>query len=357
MPFSRPTLADLVKQISTDIAANLDGASASLRRSVLGVLSRVYAGALYGVYGFISWIAKQVFPDTAEGENLRRWASIWGVSPKPAWPATGNVTFTGEIGAFVEAGTLLQRSDGVEYATQADLTLTAPTGTVAIEAVEGGATGNLDEGAILSLASPITSLQSAATVAAGGLVLGSDAESDASLLTRLLDRIQTPPHGGNAADYKTWTLDKDAHGIEVTRAWVSPLELGIGTVTVRFMMDDSYGDGIPQAADVTAVAAYIEQQRPVTADVTVVAPVAVPIAFEISGLVPGDAATKTAIEAELRDLIRREAEPGGVLLITHIQEAISIAAGEYDHELVAPAANVVSDIGEISTFGSMTWSE
>ena len=59
----------------------------------------------------------------------------------------------------------------------------------------------------------------------------------------------------------------------------------------------------------------------------------------------------------MRDLIRREAEPGGVLLITHIQEAISIAAGEYDHELVAPAANVVSDIGEISTFGSMTWSE
>ena len=356
MPFSRPTLADLVKQISSDIASNLDGASASVRRSVLGVLSRAFAGALHGIYGFISWIAKQAFPDSAEKANLRRWASIWGVVAKPAWPAAGNYTFTGEIGSVIEKDTVLQRSDGVEYITLSELELVSTTGTVAIEAVVGGAAGNLSEGATLSLMSPISGVQTSGVIASGGLTQGSDEETDGSLLTRLLDRIQSPPHGGSKADYSTWTKDKEAHGIDVTRVWPSPLELGLGTVTVRFMMDNTYGDGIPQPTDVAAVAAYIETQRPVTADMTVLAPVANPLNYEISGLVPGDAATKAAIEAELRDLHRREAVPGGTLLITHIREAISNSAGEYDHTLVSPTENEVVDIGEISTFGTITWS-
>ena len=325
MPFSRPTLADLVSQITSDIKSNLDGSSAWLRR-------------------------------TAEKANLRRWASIWGVKAKPAWPASGNYTFTGEIGSVIEKDTVLQRADAFEYITLAETELEATTGTVAIEAVVGGVSGNLAEGATLSLVSPISGVQTSGVVAAGGLTQGSDEEKDPSLLARLLDRIQSPPHGGNKDDYETWTKDKDAHGIDVTRAWPVPLELGLGTVTVRFMMDNTYGDGIPQPADVAAVAAYIESERPVTADVTVLAPVAKPLNYNISGLVPGDAATKAAIEAELRDLHRREAVPGGTLLITHIREAISISAGEYDHTLVAPTENEVADIGEISTFGTITWS-
>ena len=53
-------------------------------------------------------------------------------------------------------------------------------------------------------------------------------------------------------------------------------------MTVRLMMDNTYVDGIPFAADVTAVQTYIDARRPVTADVTVAAPVAVPLDFTIS---------------------------------------------------------------------------
>ncbi|MDX9862130.1 MAG: hypothetical protein RBS99_14555, partial [Rhodospirillales bacterium] len=63
-----------------------------------------------------------------------------------------------------------------------------------------------------------------------------------------------------------------------------------------------------------------------------------------------------AIEAEIRDLLRREAEPGGTILLSHIREAISIAAGEYDHALAAPAADLAHDTGEIAVFGGITWS-
>jgi uncharacterized phage protein gp47/JayE len=151
-------------------------------------------------------------------------------------------------------------------------------------------------------------------------------------------------------------LDNESHGLAVTRAWPYPQEMGAGTVTVRFMMDDSYADGIPLAADVTALQAFIDDARPVTATLYVVAPIAEPIAFEIAGLNPGTQAVKDAVEAELRDLIRREAEPEGTIPLTHFTEAISIAAGEFDHDLVSPAADVSPGTGKISTFGGITWS-
>ena len=360
MPFQRPTLTDLQTQIAADIESRLPGADSQLRRSFLGVLSRAFTGSLHGLYGYLDFTSKQVFPDTAESEFLDRWAGIWGVTRKPAWPTSGTVTFTGTNGSVIPADTDLRRGDGALYQTRAEGTIAGGTVSVAVRAVTPGATGNADVGTTINLVVPIAGVQSAGTVTddgnGGGLTLGSDEETDTSLLSRLLTRIRRPPHGGARHDYVGWALDKESHGLAVTRAWDYGLELGLGTVTVRFMMDDAYADGIPLAADVTTVQTYIDQLRPVTADVTVVAPVAVPLDFEISGLTPATQDVKDAIEAELKDLIRREAKPGGTLLISHIREAISIAAGENDHVLVAPAADVVSATGRIVTFGGITWS-
>lgn len=344
MPFSRPTLTQINEQIGSDIESRLPGADSQLRRSFLSVIGRALAGALHGIYGFGDYVSRQVFPDSAETEILDRWGGVWGIARKPAWPASGNVDFTGTNGVVIPEGTVLQRGDEAEFETTAEATIAGGTATAGVVASEAGEAGNADVGTTLSLVSPIAGLQSTAAVAAGGLVLGSDEETDESLRARIIARIQQPPHGGADFDYLGWALDKESHGLDVTRAWVFPQELGLGTVTVRFMMDDAYDDGIPLAADVTALQAFVDSVRPVTADVTVAAPVAAALDFEISGLDPATQAVKDAIVAELQDLIRREAEPGGTILISHIREAISIAAGEVDHVLVSPAADVVFDV-------------
>ena len=62
-----------------------------------------------------------------------------------------------------------------------------------------------------------------------------------------------------------------------------------------------------------------------------------------------------AVEAELADLIRRESEPGGTLLVSHIREAISTSAGETDHVLTSPTADVVEQATEIATYGMTTF--
>jgi uncharacterized phage protein gp47/JayE len=311
---------------------------------------------LHTAFDFLTWISRQPLPDTADEEILERWSAIWGVTRRPAVAATGNVTLTGTNGSVIPAATVLQRTDGAEFATASEVTVASGSATVAVTAAVAGSAGNTEAAVSVSLVSPVSGVDSSGVVAAGGLTLGAETETDASLRARVIARIQQPPHGGASFDYLAWALDQDAHEIEVTNAWVYPLELGLGTVTVRFMMYDTYADGIPQSADVTAVQTLIDSVRPVCSAVTVAAPVAQVTDFEISGLFPSTAAVKAAIEAELQDLFRREAEPGGTVLISHIREAISIAAGESDHALVTPSANVTTSTGNIATVGSFTWS-
>jgi uncharacterized phage protein gp47/JayE len=348
--FSRPSLQNLIDRAQGDIEAGLPGADARLRRSNLNVLAGLIAGVSHGLHGHIAWLADQVIPDTAEVEYLDRWATLWLDQPrKAAAAAAGNVTFTGTSGTLVPAGTSLIRADGIEYATDADATLSAGTVTAAVTAVEAGAAGNAIAGVAVTLTTPIAGVTSAATVASGGLVGGSDTESDDDLRARLLARLKEAPHGGASFDYVTWALEVAG----VSRAWVYPQELGIGTVTVRFVRDDD-ASIIPDAAEVASVQDYIDARRPVTADVTVVAPVAVPLDFTIA-VTPNTAAVKAAVQAELTDLLRREAEPGGTILLSHIREAISIAAGETNYTMTAPAADVTHTTGQMATMGTITW--
>lgn len=353
MSFARPTLQTLIDRIIADINARLPGADARLPYSNLNVLAFAEGGAVHGLYGFIDWLSQQILPDTADAQHLDRWCSIWGVTRKSAAPATGNVTFTGTTGATVPVGTLMQRADGQQYQTTAVGTLAGGTATVAAVAVTAGLAGTSTAGTNLNLVSPLTGVNAAATVATGGLTGSADVETDDALRARLLARIQQPPQGGSASDYVTWALQVAG----VTRAWVYPGELGAGTVTLRFVRDND-GTGaaiIPDAGEVAAVQAYIDALRPVTAQLTVVAPTAVPLNFQITGLTPGTSAVQAAVQAELQDLLLREATPGGTILLSHIRAAISQATGETDYNLVSPAANVINTTGNMSTMGSITW--
>lgn len=351
MPFSRPTLKTLVDRAVADINARLPEGDARLSMNILNVLAYVNGGAANGLYGYLDWLSNQILPDTAEQEFLYRWAGIWGITPKDAAPATGSVTLAGSNGATVPAGTLLQRADGQQFQTTADATVAAGTATASVVAVKAGAAGNTAAAGAVSLVSPVAGIAPAATVAAPGLTGGADVETDAALRMRLLARIQSPPHGGAANDYIGWALEVAG----VTRAWVYPGELGAGTVTVRFVRDNDAGGIIPNAGAVAAVQAYLDARRPVTAQLTVVAPVAVPVNIQIQALSPNTGAVQAAIQAELADLLLREAVPGGTIYLSHIRAAISAAAGEANHVLVSPNADVVSATGAMSTMGAITW--
>lgn len=348
MPYSRPTLPEVIARVRADVISRL-AQDDVLRRSDAEVYARVVAALTHGLYGYIDWLSRQLIYDTAEGEILDRWASIWLTVPrKPAASATGTVTLTGQVGAVVPAGAPLQALDGVQYLTTGATTFTGTSVVANIEALVPAAAGNRVAGQTLTLVTPVAGVQPGALASA--LVGGADMETDEALRVRLISRIQTPPHGGSAADYVAWALEVPG----VTRAWCYPLELGAGTVTLRFMRDNDSGSAIPDAGEIAAVLAYINASKPVTAQLTVVAPVATPQNFTIA-VTPNTPAVRQAVQEELADLFRREAVPGGTLLISRIRAAISAAAGESNYVMTVPAADVVLTTGLISTLGVITW--
>ncbi|NBB17561.1 baseplate J protein [Caulobacter sp. SLTY] len=349
MSWTRPTLSELIGRVETDLVGRLNGGLAAVRRSIERVVARVLAGVAHEMYGRLEEASRQLFPDTATGVHLERWAGVWQVVRKPAESASGPVVLTGTNGTEVPTGTRLQREDGAEYLTTADAEVAGGEVTLDVEAVVAGLAGNAEAGTPISLVSPIGGVSSEGVVDTGGLGGGVDQEADAALRTRLNERIREQPAGGSDADYKRWA--KEVPG--VTRAWVFPNRGGLGKVGVTFVRDGE-DDIIPSGGELTAVEDYIEPRRPVTAELVVFAPT--PVALNpVIGLTPDTAEVRAAVEAELKDLLAREAAVGADLLLTHIAEAISIAAGETDHELASPTADVAVDPEEIVVLGTIDW--
>ncbi|MCP3653318.1 MAG: baseplate J/gp47 family protein [Herbaspirillum sp.] len=350
MPFDRPNLRELVTRALADINGRLTGAEARLSVATLNVLAVVQSGAVDGLHGHLDWLADQLMIDRCDEDHLARYASIWKVPRKAAAPSAGFAAVNAFAALTVDAGTLIQRQDGVQYKTTAATNLAVGAGALPVVAVVAGTTGNAAAGIALNLVTPIDGLDSSMTVGPAGITDGAEQETVDAWRARLLERIQEPPNGGTKSDYAAWALEVQG----VTRAWVYPNEMGAGTVTVRFMRDNDTNP-IPDAAAVSAVAAHLETLRPVTAELIVTAPTAAPINFQFAQLNPNTSATREAIKAELADLLRREAIPGGTIKLSHIRAAISAAAGEDDYVLTAPAANVVNPVGSISTLGGFLW--
>lgn len=364
MPFNRPTLQDLIERVEGDLKGPL-GIVTVLRRSFIGVISRALAGLSHLQFGFLKFIEKQAFPDTAEDEFLEQWASIWGVDRNAATFAQFTVAVTGTDGTTIPVSTLYQRDDGVEYTTDDEQTIAGGIATLNLTAVLAGANGNLEVADEITIQSPIAGLESIGAVSAI-TTDGEDSESDESLRERLIDRIQQPPSGGAANDYIQWA--RDIAG--VTRAWVLPENTGPGTVSVA-IVEDAEDPITASGAKIIEVQDYIDDpsRRPVTANVTVFTPGLFEIDMEIE-LKPNTVAVQNAVTQEIQDMILRDAAvegaykaPGethtGEILLSRINEAISIAVGEEDHNIltintVSPA-NVVPGSNELAVLGTITW--
>lgn len=350
MAFQRPTLDQLIDRIQTDFISRLALVGAILRRSMVYVLSRVLAGAVHMLYGNLQFLSQQMFPDKSDLSYLIRQASIFGLAPLAPAFAHGTLTVTGTNGTTVPAGSLLRRSDGAEYVIDSDVTISSGTASPTVTAVVAGSLGTLTVSDVYSFESPIAGVNSTATVASSDIA-GTDAETTDAFRARLLFRMQNPPQGGNAADYVRWA--KQVAG--VTRAWCYPRELGAGTVVVRFMRDNDGGSGIPTGGEVTAVQNYIDALAPVTAVVTVAAPIAnvQPFTLHIS---PDNSTTRAAVQAELADLILRLGQPGGTIPLAQVETSVGNALGENGNfSISVPSGDITNATGYITTLGTVTF--
>ena len=352
MAFTLPSLEETRQQTSTDIESWLKGTEARTRRSTLGVIAFSQAGAVNGLHAHIDYLHRNFLPDEqADAEGVERWARRYGLWYRVATFAKGPVVVTGNSGAELPAGSLLQFTQDLVYATTSDIKLTGLSALVDVEAQTSGKASNLAAGARVTLLSPVPGISSVANVADTGIAGGEDAGDLDDLRAQVYRRMSEPPQGGSLADYETWAL---ASHVSITRAWATEHEQGAGSVTVRIVCDNNL-DPIPVRAVLDTCEAYIDLRRPAgRRSIYVVPPVATPVNYRIQ-VVPNTAQVRAAVEAELRDLHRREAQPGGSLLLSHIREVVSLAAGETDNSVLYPTENIVMGVGRLAVFGGIEW--
>lgn len=318
------------------------------------VLGAVWGGAVHLLYGYLDWLSRQIFATTAEREALLEKADLYGIFPVPAAFATGNVTANGTDGSSIPAETILRLDAATAYRVTTGQVIASGTATLPVAAVLAGVAANIPAGTSLTFETPIPGVNATAFAATGGIAGGVDEEGTEEVRDRLLLRLREPPEGGADQDYEAWALAVAG----VTRAWVYPVENGLGTVVVRFVRDGE-SPIFPDAGEVAAVQAALNAERPITAAVTAVAPTQLSVAFTIH-IVPDNADTRIAVQAELTDLFARVAEPGdgvgrGTVLLSAICTAIGIAEGVTDYSVTVPAADVVPALGQLATTGTITW--
>lgn len=350
MPYTTPSFEDIRARIVRDVL-NLDADAHVGADSDHFIRASATASAVEGVYDHQRWMTRQIVPDTADTEYLEMHAGLRGIVRKEATAATGTVLLTGRAGAAVPVGTGFRDEAGVLYATTAAAVLGALTDNldegsafVPCAADQAGALPDLDGAPVTLLAAP------AGVRGKGGLTLsgGTDPESDASLLQRLLFYMRNPPGGGNAADYRRWAQEVPG----VVEARVYPLRQGAGTVDIVVMGES----GVPDASVVAACQEYIDEMRPVTARSTVYAPLPLAVNVRLRIKVGGDAtllALRSAVEETLASRFHA-LRPGDTLILSRLLAAVVGLSGVEDAEIVEPAANVPAEAMQWLRLGTVT---
>jgi uncharacterized phage protein gp47/JayE len=363
LAFNRPSLTTIYNRIISDIETRVVGVGTLLRRSVLRILARVYAGAVHTLWGYLDYMSKQLFIATAEGDNLDYRAAEYGILRDSGDYSTGVISTTGINGTIIPVGTQWQNDLGWIYETLDEVTIAGGTASLNIQATVKGTDGNEIAGTILTIVSPIADIATTATVGPDGLQNGTDEETDDSLRNRVLIKKRNAPHGGAQHDYVNWMLEVSG----VTRAWVFPLYMGAGTVGCTFVRDNDLNI-IPDETQLQEVKDYLtEHTDPITGETIGIPVTALPGLFMLDltpvtvnftiKVYPNTTAVQNAIQGELEDLIKLDGGPGETLYRSRIIEAIGLAAGEEHSELVSPAVDITVSQSQIHVLGTITFTD
>jgi uncharacterized phage protein gp47/JayE len=363
MPWQTPLLRDVRSAVRDAIRGRLPGADALVPNSVLRVISDAMGALCHLTLQYVDWLANQLLPDTAETEWLDRHGAIWlvnsdgSVGRKLATPAQGAAIFvTQTTNVVVPIYTQLIYATST-YQTTAQISTGAPGSSTSapISALQAGSITNLPPGTALTLSPDADASLNAGIVSITVDTLdgGTDDETDDELRLRVLTRIRKPPMGGDADDYVAWALAYPG----VTRAWSYPLEMGMGTVTVRFMMDDLRVDngGFPLPDDCLDVAAYLNTVRPVAVkDFFVEAPIPFPVNVPIRNLNPDDQATRNNITASLESAFFESQVPGQTWFEAWTDQAIMSAIGVISYNC-KPGDTPMPSAGYLPVLGNITY--
>lgn len=235
--------------------------------SDVGIRMRVLAGEVFSLQNNVQWLQKQMFANTASGEQLDYIALERGINRKTALCSSGTLKFKREVALNydieIPEGTVCSTSgiNPIRVKTTETAVLKAGELAVTVNAIsEGSGTAqNTSAGTIKVLVTPPAGITSVENESA--FTGGFDAETDDELRERILDSYKNVSNGTNCSFYKEQALKYDG----IYSASVIPLERGTGTVDIYVAAKG----GVPSDELVSKIESDINKLREINVDVKV----------------------------------------------------------------------------------------
>ncbi len=363
MAFERPTLQEIDERIQNDFKNRIEGSTSFLRRSMIKIMARVYAGAVHLIYGYLFYMSRQLFVSTADTIYLEKHGNELGVTRTDAVKAIGSATATGTVGSIIPTNTELESNSGLKYLIDEEIIFISTTALVTFTAEQTGSEYNDDSGISLFFVSPIAGIDSTVTVDSDGIYNGLDEEEDEPYRQRILTRKRQPPHSGAAFDYVNWALEVSG----VTRAWAFSEIYGIGTIGLAFVRDNDPSI-IPIESQKEDVREYILYHIDPLTGLEVGIPVTAKQGFFILDLeletldftikiTPNTPTAQAEITQKLRDIIIARGGPGETLYLSDISQAISLSPTTRAHKIIYPTDDIGTATDKVPVLGTITFQD
>lgn len=318
---------------------------------------RLYALAaqIYGLYAENDWTRRQCFPQTATGEELEKHGFLRGVSRLPARRAEGTLRFLlqGVSGSdlTIPQGTVCLTAGGAAFETTQEAVLPAGAMWVDVpaQAVQPGAAGNVPTGVVRALS--LAPVGVASCTNPTPFTGGQEEETDEELRARILATYQSTANGTNSAYYAREALA--VPGVAAVK--VLPKNRGLGTVDVII----AAADGMPDQTLVDQVQADLEGKREIAVDVSVQAPVAVPVHLILSVQAQEGVLPQVAIQ-RVKDAMETWFDGsmlGRNLLLVEIAQRIYQVEGVANYVIEGPVNDVTVEAGQLPVLGSLSVEE
>lgn len=330
-----------------------DTVDARTPNTALRVLGVVGEEVWTEAYLYQRSLADELMIDTAQ-DTLPRHAAEWGVPALPPLTSLGTLLFVGAPGTPLPAG-IEAYAGALRWATNAAATIPAG-GVVEVpaEARLPGVGSDLVAGAVLTLVSPVAGLTAqTATVGADGFRGGRDAEDIEDWRGRILARVRDRGKAGATGDYKAWA---QAGGADPNYVHVIPRWVGAGSVGVAVAMGSPLGAGprVVTEPERQRIAAAIDAERPVTANVVTLAATLLPVPVQLA-ISPDTVVVRQAVTLALQGFFLREGRIGIPVPLSRLSAAISSAGGEYAQRIEAPWGDVIPAATQLPVLGPIAW--
>ncbi len=265
MPFDLPTFEELRDLLIASFGGRIPTGNDNKRGDIYKRLSVVALGILDNHF-HIQQVGLDVMPDTAEGDQLRRHMTIYGLTPKGASGASGDSAYRvfGDVAAVVPVNEALTHlPSGLQFETRSGGVIPAG-GFLDVDIAADPSVGeltNLEVGQELTFDATPLDLEAAGRIVIE-LTNGQDDELDDDARDRLLNRIGQPAAGGNRNDWEQFALEAAAF---VDTAFVYPNRNGLGAVDVSALKAGTGAARLLDAGERATVLAHIDTVRPVSA--------------------------------------------------------------------------------------------